>query len=189
MNLIELLPNPVFIKNTSGIYTDCNKAFEELTGFNRQQIIGASAYQIAPKELADIYNKADQRLLKTGVTQEYRSLIIGNDRCRYDVIFFKNLIKTDQEITGIFGFIKEIHKIKGNTPYPVDILYGKKLLTSREIDVLQYLSKGLTSGEIALQLGLSRHTVNHHLKIIYSKLGTTNKISTISFARKINLID
>ncbi len=43
-------------------------------------------------------------------------------------------------------------------------------LTERETDVLQRVAKGYTLKEIAVQFGLSPHTIADHVKIIYRKL-------------------
>lgn len=43
-------------------------------------------------------------------------------------------------------------------------------LTARETDVLQRVAKGYTLKEIAVQFGLSPHTIADHVKIIYRKL-------------------
>ena len=53
--LIDTIPNPVFYKDKNGIYTGSNTAFEEYIGLTKDQLIGKSVYDIAPKDLADIY--------------------------------------------------------------------------------------------------------------------------------------
>lgn len=50
-------------------------------------------------------------------------------------------------------------------------------LTPRERDVAIAYSRGLSSKEVALQLGISPATVHHHLRITYGKLGVDNKAS------------
>lgn len=52
-------------------------------------------------------------------------------------------------------------------------------LTGREQDVIQLISKGLTSKEIARQLDLSYRTVEVHRSHIFKKLGVTNLIGLI----------
>jgi DNA-binding NarL/FixJ family response regulator len=52
-----------------------------------------------------------------------------------------------------------------------------KALTPREADVAVLAADGLTDREIAQQLTVSRHTVGHHLKRIYRKLGIDSRIA------------
>jgi DNA-binding NarL/FixJ family response regulator len=48
-------------------------------------------------------------------------------------------------------------------------------LTTREVQVLRLLAKGLTDPEIAEQLVLSKRTVHAHLRSIYNKLNVTTR--------------
>ncbi|MBI1782833.1 MAG: response regulator transcription factor [Sphingobacteriales bacterium] len=54
------------------------------------------------------------------------------------------------------------------------------LLSSREKEVLELLSKGLLYKEIAERLGVTHETVKKHLKNIYQKLHVQNKIEAIN---------
>lgn len=55
-------------------------------------------------------------------------------------------------------------------------------LTSREGEVLSWLSKGKTNRDIAQILGLSPRTVDKHLEQIYSKLGVENRTAAAAMA-------
>jgi DNA-binding CsgD family transcriptional regulator len=55
-------------------------------------------------------------------------------------------------------------------------------LTLREIEVLQLLSVGLTNKQIGERLTISRHTVNVHVKTIFSKLAVTSRAAATYFA-------
>lgn len=61
-------------------------------------------------------------------------------------------------------------------------------LSSREIDVLEQLSKGLSYSIIAENLFLSPSTVRKHIENIYKKLQVHNKLEAIQKAERINLI-
>ena len=53
-------------------------------------------------------------------------------------------------------------------------------ITPREQEVLNWLARGHTYGEIAMQLGISSETVKMHLKKIYRKLNVGNKIEALN---------
>jgi DNA-binding response OmpR family regulator len=55
-------------------------------------------------------------------------------------------------------------------------------LTSREGEVLSWLSKGKTNRDIAQILSLSPRTVDKHLEQIYSKLGVENRTAAAAIA-------
>lgn len=52
-------------------------------------------------------------------------------------------------------------------------------LTERESEVLGLLSKGLANKQIAVELGISEHTVKFHVSSIYSKLNVTNRTEAV----------
>jgi DNA-binding NarL/FixJ family response regulator len=61
--------------------------------------------------------------------------------------------------------------------------FSKQLgLTSREGEVLSWLSKGKTNRDIAQILGLSPRTVDKHLEQIYAKLGVENRTAAAAIA-------
>ena len=55
-------------------------------------------------------------------------------------------------------------------------------LTSREAEVLSWLSKGKTNRDIAQILGLSPRTIDKHLEQIYAKPGVENRTATAAIA-------
>jgi DNA-binding CsgD family transcriptional regulator len=66
-----------------------------------------------------------------------------------------------------------------------DLSYEKKLETTlqarfqlgrRELDVIHYLTRGLSDDEIGEKLCISRQTVHTHIKNIYKKLGVKSRI-------------
>jgi DNA-binding NarL/FixJ family response regulator len=57
------------------------------------------------------------------------------------------------------------------------VTYG---LTTRELEVLEWLAKGKTNRDIADILGMSPRTVNKHLEHIYEKLGVETRSAATS---------
>ena len=62
-------------------------------------------------------------------------------------------------------------------------------LTQREIDILRLIAKGLSNGEAASVLGLSRATVRTHLEHIYQKLDVTNRVEAVTEGMRKGLIE
>jgi len=58
-------------------------------------------------------------------------------------------------------------------------------LTSREVGVVKLLLQGLSASKIALQVHLSKRTVEHHIERIKEKLGCDSKAELIQKAREL----
>jgi DNA-binding NarL/FixJ family response regulator len=61
-------------------------------------------------------------------------------------------------------------------------------LTSREMQVLRGISKGLTTKRLAVDLGLKAPSIETHLHNIFRKLNSTNRGEAVSTALKLGLI-
>ena len=61
-------------------------------------------------------------------------------------------------------------------------------LTSREVEVLQFVAQGLANKQIALALAISEHTVKFHISALYGKLGATNRTEAVRLASRRGLI-
>jgi DNA-binding NarL/FixJ family response regulator len=59
-----------------------------------------------------------------------------------------------------------------------------RVLTSREIEVVRMLARGLRSSSIASELHISEGTVKTHLHRIYEKLGVDGRVNLILLARE-----
>ena len=63
------------------------------------------------------------------------------------------------------------------------------IVSNREQEVLQLMSKGLTVKEIAHYLFLSTHTIISHKKNLIEKFGARNSIELIVKAIRMNVIN
>ena len=61
-------------------------------------------------------------------------------------------------------------------------------LTERETDVLQRVAKGYTLPEIAVQFGLSKHTIADHIKQVYRKLNVSSRAEAALEAARRGLV-
>jgi DNA-binding NarL/FixJ family response regulator len=68
---------------------------------------------------------------------------------------------------------KLLDQVASKQEQPQSLLTDK--LTLREVDVLRFLARGLTNGEIAERLHLSEGTVRNHVSAIFSKLDISDR--------------
>jgi len=61
-------------------------------------------------------------------------------------------------------------------------------LTSREVDVLRLLARGLSSRQISDQLVISPKTARNHIEHIYTKIGATSRVTASLFAMQNGLL-
>jgi DNA-binding NarL/FixJ family response regulator len=62
-------------------------------------------------------------------------------------------------------------------------------LTARERETLQLLADGLGVDEIAVELGVSRHTARKHVQGVLTKLGAHTQLEAVAIARREGLLE
>jgi ATP/maltotriose-dependent transcriptional regulator MalT len=83
---------------------------------------------------------------------------------------------------------REVLRYLGTPPAPPRARARAQLLTPRELEILRLVSEGLTDGEIAARLVLSKHTVHRHLQNAYARLGCSSRASAVTKANRLNLL-
>ncbi len=112
-SLLDAIPIPVFYKDREGRYLGFNKAYETFLGVTRDQMIGKSAFDISPPELAKIYHAKDAELIERGGMQQYESQVKNTHGVLRDVIFNKAVFTDSQgNVSGLIGAILDITERK-----------------------------------------------------------------------------
>lgn len=65
---------------------------------------------------------------------------------------------------------------------------GDSALSRRELEVVQYISVGLSNKEIATELGISHRTIDAHRRSILKKTGVPNSAALVRYALSNQLI-
>jgi len=174
--LVNSIPDLFWMKDKNGVYTHCNRKFEEFFGASSTEIIGKTDYDYLEKELADSFRKHDNNAM-------YSDKPLTN----YEVIPYKSdgheeynqTIKTavkddDGNIIGIVGigrdFTKEqIQKDELQAAIKTLKLTQSKLVESEKMSSLGVLVAGIAH-EINTPVGIGLTGVTHFL-------GLTDKIN------------
>jgi len=114
--LIDTIPTPIYYKDPNEIYLGCNKAYEIMLDQPKENIVGKTAYDIWPEELADIYHRMDNELLIHSGVQVFDSKVRFADGLIHDVNFrkatYKNLTGQLAGLVGVFIDITERKQIE-----------------------------------------------------------------------------
>jgi len=65
---------------------------------------------------------------------------------------------------------------------------GGELLTPRQLEVVRLVAQGLTDGEIAARLVLSKHTVHRHLQNAYGRLRCSSRAAAVAEVSRLRLL-
>ncbi len=117
--------------------------------------------------------------------------IHGNPRLSFGFIMKVQGYISSNPITSIIEKVNGDHDI-GNFSQ----IYKKKyfldpedaLFSSRELEVLNYMSEGLVNRQIAKRLHLSEHTVINHKRNMLEKSGCPNGVALVSYALRVGLL-
>lgn len=73
--LIQTIPVPIWLKDTNGVYTACNPAFQQVLGLADSAVTGRTDHDLLPNDQADRIRAHDRDTIQTGRTSVYREPI------------------------------------------------------------------------------------------------------------------
>ena len=133
--VIETIPAPIYIKNPQGVYTGCNRAFAELLGKTREQIIGGTVHDITTGEKAVVYEEKDRDLFEKRGVQIYESMVDSASNGVRDVVFYKAAYKHQSgELGGLVGVLMDITERKQ---------MEDQLVRSQKLEAIGILAAGI----------------------------------------------
>lgn len=93
----------------------------------------------------------------------------------------------DSPSDELIEIIREVNQ--GQTVYDPDLVVNmlsadNNPLTTREMEVLQEVGRGLTTKEIANEMFLTEGTIRNYLSAIFSKLGAKSRIEAVQIAKR-----
>ena len=111
--LMNAIPAPLFYKDTDGRYIGFNKSYEEFYGKTRQELVGKTVFDIAPRDLAEVYHAKDNELFDKPGVQIYDSQVKDSHGIVHEVVFHKSTFSNSQgNVLGLIGVILDITERK-----------------------------------------------------------------------------
>jgi PAS domain S-box-containing protein len=107
--MINNIPNPAYVMDTTGKYIGCNEQYCNFIGLPANEINGKKLIDIFPDEIAVPEAVKDQELLQKGGIIDYERQLAEDDGTVWDLVFSKSVFKNfDGTIAGIICVINDI---------------------------------------------------------------------------------
>lgn len=108
LEIINSVSDPIFVKDRQHRWIFLNNAFCQLTGYDREQLIGKSDYDFFSTEQADIFWEKDELIFTSGVSNDDRGYFTDAQGKVYIVSTKKSLFNDESGNQFLIGTIKEI---------------------------------------------------------------------------------
>ncbi len=115
---------------------------------------------------------------------------IHKDDSKFEIInAIRSALQDEAPISpGIaMTILKSLQGAAEKTPVSVDPA-KQVLLSGREVEIIELISKGMSNLEVSQMLGISKNTVPVHVRNIYRKLGATRRTEAVFEARQLGII-
>ncbi len=107
--IMDAIPNPVYYKDTKGVYLGCNAAFKSFFRKTAQEIIGHTLQDIMPESYGDVSSQKEQSILDSGISDRYETRLVRADGMVRNILVSKApFSNTDGTLAGVVGAFVDI---------------------------------------------------------------------------------
>ncbi len=111
--LLQAIPDMVYFKDASGRHLIVNKAVEEFTGLQMEEIAGKAASDLMPSESAESCIRSDREVLEQGKTLRYEEQLAAKDGyTRFFETIKSPICDSAGNIAGMVGVSRDITERK-----------------------------------------------------------------------------
>jgi diguanylate cyclase (GGDEF)-like protein/PAS domain S-box-containing protein len=112
-DIIDVIPDLIFIKDRDGVYQGCNRAFEAFVGRPESRIVGCNDPDLFPAAVADIARRTDQESLRSAATVSYEVEVAAHDGRPACMETLKTALRgPNGRVQGIVGISRDITQRK-----------------------------------------------------------------------------
>ncbi|MCL5124908.1 MAG: PAS domain S-box protein [Deltaproteobacteria bacterium] len=107
-NLVDHLPQRIFIKDRNSVYLSCNANYANDHGTTTEQIVGMNDFALYPKELAEKHVIDDHEVIDTGNVKDIEEIYMENDQDKWIRTIKIPYHDHNGQIIGIMGISTDI---------------------------------------------------------------------------------
>ena len=110
--IIDVVGNPVFVKDEQHRFVLMNRAMCELMGKTLDELLGLTDYDVFPKDIADEFRRKDDEVFHTALPNVNEEPIIDRDGKRRTIVTRKTLVHTVTGAKLLVGVISDITEFR-----------------------------------------------------------------------------
>ncbi len=112
--LLNTLPDPVWLKDTEGVYLGCNHKFEQFFGAPESEIVGKTDYDFMDSDAAEFFCEKDRAAMAAGKpTVNEEEITFANDGHRELLETIRTpFFAPDDGLIGVLGIARDITERK-----------------------------------------------------------------------------
>ena len=140
-NLVEHIPQRIFIKDLNSVYVSCNENYAHDLGIRPEQIVGKDDSDFYPKELAEGYRADDRAVMSGEVLKDTEKKYFVSDKERW-IRTIRVPYRDDQgRVVGVLGIFEDITERK-QAEKEKEILQAQ-LLQAQKMEAIGQLAGGV----------------------------------------------
>lgn len=110
--ILDNIPHMAWLKDKYGRYTSANESFAQYFKMSNIDIIGKTDFDLCPNELATQYADNDDKVLRTGMQQQFEEVVNTLEGVIYTETFKTPITDLNNNIVGITGISRNITSYK-----------------------------------------------------------------------------
>lgn len=143
-NILETIPDMIWLKDQNGVYITCNHEFEKFFGDNKKNIVGKTDYDFKDKKTANEFRLNDHIAMKSDypvVNEEWVTYASNKKNVLLDTTK-KAMRDTNGKIIGVLGIGHDVTKRKEQLNELEELNKFAKSLTDSQAILLSLFDKG-----------------------------------------------
>ena len=178
--LLDSIPGIAWIKDSRMRYVWVSASYSRIYNMPLEQIRGRNAFEVWPRETAERFRRANEKVLRVrGAVQDFIETILPDgSTARWSAVRFP--FPDESGAFGVAGIAFDI----ADDERGADAAAAGPLarLSGREMQVLRLLVEGRTSAEMGETLGLSPKSVDTYRSRLMTKLGIESLPALVKLA-------
>ena len=182
--LVDSLIVPASLHDVQGRFVHMNAAAERASGKSNAQMLGHLFTELLPSEARAKVAAQFRRAAERGEPTDFETVFVDASGRLRGVRAQHLPLRHGDAIVGVLILAFDVRK----PPSGAIGLEPQPHLTPRQREVLDLLTSGLSTSEIARELSISTETVRNHLRGVLRELSSHTRLEAIATAQRLGLL-